>query len=131
MKQIDSSLHCDFLVAGAGYAGLCAAIQAGRLGLKTVLIEKEMRLGGNGGPNVGVGAHACMACNPYWNESGIIEEIEARINFCGARLFPTNFAYNIHRLGSGRADMLDEAGVKPYGDISSWMPLCRRKDTLC
>lgn len=105
-------LSCDFLVGGAGISGICAAVQAGRLGLKTILVEKEMVLGGNGGPNLGVGAHACMACNPYWNETGIIEELEERVNYRRARIFPTNFGYNIHpQWDRVVTEMLEEAGV--------------------
>ncbi|MEI8044856.1 MAG: FAD-dependent oxidoreductase, partial [Verrucomicrobiota bacterium] len=106
------TIKCDFLVAGGGIAGICGALQAGRLGLKTILIEKEMRLGGNTGPNLGVGAHAAMHCNPYWNETGIIEEIEQHINYHRARLFPTNFGYNIHPLWDTLvAALLKQAGV--------------------
>lgn len=68
----------DFLVAGAGMAGICAAIQAARLGLRVVLVEKEMFLGGNAGPNLGVGSLGAQHGNPFWNETGIIEEIEER-----------------------------------------------------
>lgn len=106
---------CDFLVAGAGISGICAAIQAGRLGLKTVLVEKEMILGGNGGPNLGVGAHAAMSTNPYYNEMGIIEEIEEQVNFQKARLFPTNFGYNIHpQWDDVVTRLLEDAGVCIY-----------------
>ncbi len=106
-------LTCDFLVAGAGWAGICAALQAGRLGLRTILVEKEMLLGGNGGPNLGVGAHAAMACNPYWNETGIVEELEEEINWRQARLFPTNFGYNVHPLWDETvSNLLNSAGVQ-------------------
>ena len=104
---------CDFLVAGAGVAGICAALQAARLGLRTILVEKEMILGGNGGPNLGVGAHAAMSCNPYWNEMGIMEEIEEHINWRQARIFPTNFGYNIHPLWDEVvSSLLEDAGVR-------------------
>jgi len=38
----------DLIVVGGGSAGAAAAISAGRLGLKTLLVEKEGRLGGTG-----------------------------------------------------------------------------------
>lgn len=105
-------LSCNFFVGGAGISGICAAVQAGRLGMKTILVEKEMLLGGNTGPNLGVGAHACMSCNPFWNETGIMEELEQRVNFKGARFFPTNFGYNISPLWDAViSEMLQEAGV--------------------
>ena len=40
------SVSCDVLVLGAGPGGYVAAIRAGQLGLKTVLVEKDPSLGG-------------------------------------------------------------------------------------
>ena len=37
----------DFVVVGGGTAGICAAIQAARLGLKVALINNRPVLGGN------------------------------------------------------------------------------------
>lgn len=109
---MNKKINCEFFVGGAGISGICAAVQAGRLGMKTILVEKEMLLGGNGGPNLGVGAHATMNTNPFWNETGIMEELEERINFKGARFFPTNFGYNISPLwDTVVSEMLEEAGV--------------------
>ena len=39
--------HCDVLVVGAGPAGLSAALQAGRQGVRTVLVEEAHELGGS------------------------------------------------------------------------------------
>jgi len=41
-----SILDVDILVVGGGSAGHVAAIQAGRLGAKTVLLERNSQLGG-------------------------------------------------------------------------------------
>ncbi|MBQ6991013.1 MAG: FAD-dependent oxidoreductase, partial [Clostridia bacterium] len=38
----------DILVLGGGTAGVMAAVQAGREGAKTLLVEKSDRLGGTG-----------------------------------------------------------------------------------
>lgn len=109
---MENKLYCDFLVVGGGYSGICAALQAGKLGLKTILVEREMILGGNNGPNLGVGAHASQTCNPHFNEMGIVEELEANINYKGARIFPTNFGYNIHPMWDDVvANMLSDVGV--------------------
>jgi hypothetical protein len=40
------SLHADVLIVGGGTAGMVAAIQAGRLGARTVLVEAGSQLGG-------------------------------------------------------------------------------------
>lgn len=44
----------DLIVAGAGPAGLAAAVSASRLGLKTLLLEDKPRVGGNAGPDIHV-----------------------------------------------------------------------------
>jgi len=38
---------CDVLVVGGGSAGICAAVQSGRAGAKTVLVEASHQVGGN------------------------------------------------------------------------------------
>jgi len=45
----------DFVVAGGGYAGVCAALAAARAGLKTALIHDRPVLGGNASGEVRVG----------------------------------------------------------------------------
>ena len=44
----------DLIVAGAGQAGLAAAISASRLGLKTLLLDEKPHLGGNSSPEIHV-----------------------------------------------------------------------------
>src|SRR5690554_4765589 len=47
--------HVDLVIVGAGSGGVAAAIAAGRLGVRVLLIEKQSGLGGNasrGGVNV-------------------------------------------------------------------------------
>lgn len=38
---------CDVVVVGGGSAGICAAVQSGRAGAKTVLVETSHQVGGN------------------------------------------------------------------------------------
>lgn len=45
-RQTEVILSCDVLVAGAGIAGMAAAIAAARNGSKVVLLEREFGLGG-------------------------------------------------------------------------------------
>ena len=40
------TLHTDILIIGGGTAGLIAAIQAGRAGCSTILVENGSQLGG-------------------------------------------------------------------------------------
>ncbi len=70
-------LECDFLVAGGGLAGVCAAIAAAREGASTILVQDRSRLGGNASSEVRmhiVGADH-HGGRPGWREGGLIEEI--------------------------------------------------------
>ena len=54
--------ECDVLVVGGGVAGVAAALQAGRAGASTVLVERGAQVGGNmttGGVNFPGLFHAC------------------------------------------------------------------------
>lgn len=39
--------HCDVLIAGAGPAGLCAALAAGRAGARVILCDEQSEMGGS------------------------------------------------------------------------------------
>ena len=54
-KRIPIAYDVDVVVAGGGISGLFAALAAGRMGAKTVLIERLSSLGGNIGPGFLVG----------------------------------------------------------------------------
>lgn len=69
----------DFVVAGGGMAGVCAAIAAARAGLKVVLVQDRPVLGGNASSEVRLwilGATSHMGNNNRWaREGGILNEI--------------------------------------------------------
>ena len=68
----------DVVVAGGGMAGVCAAIAAARLGVRTALIQDRPVLGGNASSEMRVwmvGATA-MGRNRYAAETGIIGELD-------------------------------------------------------
>jgi hypothetical protein len=70
-------LDCDFLVAGGGMAGICAAISAARRGARTILIQDRSVLGGNASSEIKmhiVGAD-CHGAKPGAREAGIMEEL--------------------------------------------------------
>ncbi len=69
------SQDLDIVVVGGGIAGVCAAIQAARLGCRVALLERELVLGGNS--NAHFGLHLLGAATAYGRETGIIEELEA------------------------------------------------------
>ncbi|WP_281885269.1 FAD-dependent oxidoreductase [Paenibacillus sp. YYML68] len=68
----------DLTVIGGGMPGICAAIQASRLGLKVALINNRGYLGGNASPEHRInvaGADGASEFNFYARESGIMEEL--------------------------------------------------------
>jgi hypothetical protein len=69
----------DFVVAGGGMAGVCAAISAARSGIKVALIQDRPVLGGNASSEVRLwilGATSHMGNNNRWaREGGILDEI--------------------------------------------------------
>lgn len=71
------TLETDFLVAGGGLAGVCAAIAAARNGSRVVLVQDRSVLGGNASSEIKmhiVGAD-CHGSKPGCRESGIMEEL--------------------------------------------------------
>ncbi len=103
---------CDVLVIGAGVAGVCAAIQAARLGSSVILAEMDAVLGGNSGPNLGIHVSGAHSFHPYAGETGIIDELEAHAAAHGAKTCSYGMHYNISRLWEAElATALDQAGV--------------------
>ena len=71
------TLETDFLVAGGGLAGVCAAVAAARNGSRVVLVQDRSVLGGNASSEIKmhiVGAD-CHGQKPGCRESGIMEEL--------------------------------------------------------
>src|SRR5215207_7006777 len=74
---VSQHLETDFLVAGGGLAGVCAAIAAARHGARVVLVQDRSVLGGNASSEIrmhAVGAD-CHGKKPGARESGIVEEL--------------------------------------------------------
>jgi len=73
------TLTSDLIVVGGGMAGTCAAITAARSGIKVVLVQDRLVLGGNGSSEVRLwvlGATSHMGNNNRWaREGGVIDEI--------------------------------------------------------
>lgn len=55
-KDVPVAYDVDVVVVGAGLSGLFSALAAGRLGVKTLLIDRFGVVGGNLGPAMIVGA---------------------------------------------------------------------------
>ena len=74
----------DFVVIGAGPAGLATAIAAARRGVKTALITNRPVLGGNASSEIGININgacynALYSPTVYARETGIVEEIKQQI----------------------------------------------------
>jgi len=67
----------DFIVAGGGLAGVCAAIAAARHGLKTCLVHERPVLGGVASSEMRVTVHGAGCHHAYGRETGIIAELLA------------------------------------------------------
>jgi hypothetical protein len=114
-SKIEQIYGCDVLVIGSGVSGYCAAIQAGRCGCSTILIEKDEVLGGNSGPNLGVGITGADRYNAYATESGIIQEIQEDAAWTHAYTHVSSgtMPYNIsRRFEAVVQEYLEKAGVR-------------------
>ncbi|TKI02480.1 FAD-dependent oxidoreductase [Martelella alba] len=73
------SIDVDFVVAGGGLSGVCAAIAAAREGLKVALVQDRPVLGGNASSEVrlwALGATSHLGNNNRWaREGGVMGEI--------------------------------------------------------
>ena len=66
----------DLVVIGGGVAGMCAALQAARLGVKVALIQDRPVLGGNASSEVCVNISGKLGFEPYPNIGNIVKEIQ-------------------------------------------------------
>lgn len=74
VKEIEEEF--DFVVAGGGIAGICAAISAARSGVKVALIHDRAILGGCNSSEVRVGVGGFAHSEPYPNLGRVVSEIE-------------------------------------------------------
>lgn len=67
----------EFVVVGGGYAGMCAAVAAARLGVKTAILQDRPVFGGNGSGEVRVGPIGGLDLPPFPRNSDLMHEINA------------------------------------------------------
>ena len=107
--------ECDVLVIGSGVSGYCAAIQAAREGCDVLLLEKDEVLGGNSGPNLGVGITGADRYNAFGTETGIIQELQEEAAWVNGftRISAGTMPYNISRRNEAVVQSaLEQAGVR-------------------
>ena len=111
----DVQHECDVLVIGSGVSGYCAAIQAAREGCEVLLLEKDEVLGGNSGPNLGVGITGADRYNAFGTETGIIQELQEEAAWVNGftRISAGTMPYNISRRNEAVVQSaLEQAGVR-------------------
>ena len=64
----------DFVVAGGGVAGICAAVAAARSGVKVALVHNRPILGGNNSSEVRVHLGGAIDLQPYPNLGNLLKE---------------------------------------------------------
>ena len=128
-KEIPVLYDVDVAVAGAGPAGIFAAIAAARNGASTVLIDRFGSVGGNIGPGMIVGGHLISGsahekvgheCSVYPKLFGIGREFVDRYIAAGGGCIPPKQWYHsqMDHMGSSTLasdvalQMLQESGVK-------------------
>jgi len=107
--------ECDVLVIGSGVSGYCAAIQAAREGCEVILLEKDEVLGGNSGPNLGVGITGADRYNAFGTETGLIQELQEEAAWVNGftRISAGTMPYNISRRNEAVVQSaLEQAGVR-------------------
>jgi len=115
LSDIDATYECDILVIGSGVSGYCAAIQAGREDSEVILIEKDEVLGGNSGPNLGVGITGADRYNAFATETGIVHELQEEAAWANGftSISPGTMPYNISRRNEAVVQStLERAGVR-------------------
>lgn len=77
------TIRTDVTVAGAGLAGICAAVAAAREGLSVALVNDRSVPGGNASSEIGISMNGAshLGLNPsiYAREGGLAEEIRMRM----------------------------------------------------
>jgi hypothetical protein len=87
--KLEKKYDTDILVVGGGMAGICAAIQASRLGSKVTLVDEELFLGGCSSSLFRLRVDGAGGMNhEYGRETGIIEELEADGSYYKTNLEP-------------------------------------------
>ena len=113
-KRVPVARDVDVVVAGAGCAGVFAALAAARNGAKTLLIDRFGTLGGNVGPGMIYGCVSPFAEAPLHlpgGNAGIPKEAETRVEMLRAGRLQTRPLY-ASLFSRVMAQMMDESGVE-------------------
>jgi ribulose 1,5-bisphosphate synthetase/thiazole synthase len=106
-RMIPVGLTADVIVVGGGVAGLAAAVAAGRLGVKTVLIERNSFIGGTA-----TAGGMTLFTIPHKYTSGITREIYDRLKENGGAVLGKVVPFDPEVFKFVALSMLEEAGVE-------------------
>ncbi len=113
-KRVPVVRDVDVVVAGAGCAGVFAALAAAADGARTILVERTGMLGGNAGPGMLFGCTDPMSEGPSHlpgGNTGIVRTVEERMNAAaGGRAWNRCFSASV--FSETVARMMDEHGVE-------------------
>jgi len=131
-NDIEITYDCDVLVIGSGVSGYCAAIQVGRCGCDSILVEKDEVLGGNSGPNLGVGITGADRHNAYATETGIIQELQEDAAWTHAFTHVSQGTYSISRRNEAVVqEHLEKAGVRVLKRHFAKKPIMDENSIVC
>jgi hypothetical protein len=74
-KLTPKTAQFDLVVAGAGIAGICAAVAAARQGLHVALVNDRPIIGGNNSSDIRVHLGGAIELEPYKNLGNLIKEL--------------------------------------------------------
>lgn len=114
IMQKRRELRCDVVVAGVGYAGLAATLEALRAGARVITLGKKKLLACNSA--MGGGGFA-LVDTPLQREKGIYDSVELLaedILKANGRSLPEDIVRAAAREGIGLYDWLIQIGVKFY-----------------
>lgn len=88
----------DFVVVGGGFAGMCAAVAAARLGVKTALVQDRPVFGGNGSSEVRIPPLGKCGDDRFPRNADLMKELAALVpkhqgEACGDRYLPKDSAF--------------------------------------
>ncbi len=75
-EKRQKTLNYDLVVAGGGFAGMCAAVAASRSGLRTALVQDRPVVGGNNSSEIRVWLGGGTNYSPYGGIGNIVGEFE-------------------------------------------------------
>ena len=108
-RKIEVSHEADVVVCGGGTAGVAAAVTAGRMGLKTVMVERSGMPGG-------MVTHHIYGIQDCGMKGGFVREFMGFVEkqgLCETRYPRRGHTYNRFSVPFYLDELLDDAGVQP------------------